>query len=99
MWRRLAAAISLAIVALAGPPALAQHFCDERDALIARRAEHYHEVPVAAGLSAQGTLVEVLSGPEGSWTMIVTEPAGRACIVAVGDAWERVPVRREEPLS
>ena len=40
-----------------------------------------------------------LTGPDGSWTILMTVPEGRACIVAVGEAWQPVPTTGREPLA
>ena len=99
MFRRLLTIVSLVAVLLAAAPASAQSVCGTRADLVTRLATVYGEVPVALGVSAQGNLVEVLTGPDGSWTILMTVPEGRACIVAVGEAWQPVPTTDREPLA
>ena len=72
-------------------PASAQVICSERGKFIERLATRYHEAPVAMGLAANGSVVEVLASDSGTWTIIVTTPAGRSCVVASGEAWGDVP--------
>jgi hypothetical protein len=33
-------------------------------------------------------VIEVLVGPDGGWTMLVTYPERPTCVVAMGEAWE-----------
>lgn len=48
----------------------------------------YDEEPVAAGIAANGSVVEVFTSPEGgSWTIILTSPDGTSRVMAVGEAW------------
>ncbi len=73
--------------------------CTSHDKALAQLAEKYREVPVAGGLSSQGTMVEVLVSPSGSWTILVTTAAGRSCLVAAGEGWrafEPAPVKLKD---
>ena|SRR5712692_2691234 len=51
----------------------------------------YGERVIGRGLRSDGLLLEVFSGPNGSWTIIVTHPAGLSCLAADGAMWETVP--------
>ena len=89
--------LAAARAAVAGP-ARAQAVCGARAEIADRLAGAFAEVPVARGLSADGRMVEVFASPEGSWTLVVTRPDGRACLAAAGEAWEAVapePAGRE----
>lgn len=61
--------------------------CDDRAAILALLAGKYHEAPSATGVTSAGGLIEVLTSDSGSWTIIVTSPYGRSCMVASGDGW------------
>ena len=68
--------------------ALAQPQCDTRDKVLSLLAEKYKEAPVALGVTNNGGLVEVLSTNEGTtWSIIVTAPDGKSCLVAAGEGW------------
>jgi hypothetical protein len=68
--------------------ALAQPQCDTRDKVLSLLAEKYKEAPVALGVTNNGGLVEVLSTDEGTtWSIIVTAPDGKSCLVAAGEGW------------
>lgn len=81
--------LTASLMLTAGPVA-AQNMCAPRDKVISALGKSYSEVPTARGLSAKGTLVELLTGPDGSWTMIATRPGGVACVVGSGEAWHAV---------
>jgi len=67
--------------------------CGPRAGVIAGLAKMYKEVPAAIGLAANGSVVEHLLAPDGSWTIIMTMPGRLTCIVATGDRWETRTVR------
>ena len=96
MWKPIT--LGLALAAIAGP-AFAQAQCDSRDKILAALAKKYSETPVAAGLTSKGGLVEVLSTGEGdTWTIIMSTPDGRSCLMAAGEGWrdiERVALKTD----
>jgi hypothetical protein len=69
-------------------PANAVRICGERDVLLEQFAMQHRERPQALGLGADGGVIEVLVGPDGGWTMLVTYPERPTCVVAMGEAWE-----------
>ena len=80
-------------------PAAAQSpQCAAREAIIDRLATKYEEHPVSLGITATGSLLEVLASPSGSWTIIVSVPGGPTCLVSSGEGWRGAPVQlAEEP--
>ncbi|MEO3428133.1 hypothetical protein AAFN88_04700 [Pelagibius sp. CAU 1746] len=110
--RRLAAAAApvsavflglAAILALVGQPAPAAaaepSTCGAREAVLERLSSRYEEQPVSRGVTATGSLLEVLASPSGSWTIIVTIPNGPTCLVSSGEGWSTVPVLlAEDPV-
>ncbi|WP_282609430.1 hypothetical protein [Pelagibius sp. Alg239-R121] len=89
MWKSVTLGLSLAIATtIAATPALAQSQCDSRDKILATLAKKYSEAPVAVGLTSKGGLVEVLSTGDGNtWTIIMSTPDGKSCLVAAGEGW------------
>ena len=68
---------------------LAQANCAPRDVVITRLAERYGEVLRSAGLNSNGNLVETYASLEAAtWTVVISDPAGRSCVVAAGTAFE-----------
>jgi hypothetical protein len=83
----LAAAL---IVLLALPAAAEGPACGPRGAVVARLASHFGETRRGIGMGTDGRrVVEVFaSSATGTWTILVTLPDGRACLVASGRHWE-----------
>lgn len=71
-----------------GPAAKAQMRCGEYSKIAAALLQHYKEVPVSMGLANNGSIVQVFSSKEGSWTIIGTTPQGVACLLTHGEAWQ-----------
>lgn len=93
------AATSAGLLALtAALPAAAQESpqCAARDAVLERLSSTYQEQPVSIGVTATGSLLEVLASPEGSWTIIITVPGGPTCLVSSGEGWRGAPVQIAE---
>lgn len=83
----LASVLAGAMIATVSAAAAA--VCAERDKILATLADKYSEAPVAAGVTADGSVIEVLSAPDGkTWTLIYSYPGGTSCLVASGDAWQ-----------
>lgn len=59
--------------------------------MVAQLLADYAEIPIASGLQSNGALVEVLSSPSGTWSIIVGRPGGPVCLVASGDSWVQAP--------
>jgi len=65
--------------------------CDQRQRVIGHLAAKYQEAPVAIGVTNSGGLVEVLSTGDGqTWTIIVSNPDGTACLLAAGEGWRAI---------
>jgi hypothetical protein len=64
--------------------------CAPRDMMLASLSEKYHEVITQRGLGASGAMIELTESPEGSWSIIVTQPRAGAkisCMMMSGNAW------------
>jgi hypothetical protein len=67
----------------------AQASCGARGAIIERLANHFGETRRGIGLGTQNRVLEVFaSEATGTWTITVTLPDGRMCLVASGQNWE-----------
>ncbi|MGR3714965.1 MAG: hypothetical protein ACU0A6_17800 [Shimia sp.] len=68
-----------------------QAHCAARTDVIARLADRYGETRQALGLAQQGAVIEIFaSDTTGTWTITVTAPNGTSCLVASGQAFERL---------
>lgn len=74
---------------LATQPALAQMVCGERDDIVKQLESKYGETRQSLGLQQGRGVVEIYASEEtGSWTILVTDPRGRSCLLAAGEAFE-----------
>jgi hypothetical protein len=80
----LALAAFFLVLATAGSVAAA---CAPRSAIVDLLAARHGEVLVASGVSHKGGLVETFASQSGTWTILLTSPTGRSCLVAAGDGW------------
>lgn len=65
--------------------------CAEREEVVAKLQSSYGETRQSIGLGANNALVEVFASAEtGTWTITVTTPGGKTCLVASGQAFEKL---------
>ncbi len=65
-----------------------QMTCGQRDQVVKMLQTRHDEAPVSMGLAINGTVVEVFSTDDGaSWTLVMTMPDGRTCLMASGESW------------
>ena len=76
------------------PPA-----CAERDRILAFLDRNFEEKPTAVGVTADGQLLEVLSNPSGSWTLVLTRPGGISCMISSGQGWRQKRLPPKDPLA
>jgi hypothetical protein len=73
--------------------------CGSRPEILKQLSKRFKEAPVALGLAKNGSVLEVLTSDDGeTWTIMVSQPNGSSCLVAVGEGWEelkRVGVKGE----
>ena len=86
--RTLAAAFALLLTVQA---ANAEEACNLRDAVVGQLDTQFDEQVAGRGLAANGKLMlELFVSEAGSWTVLVSEPGGRSCILGSGEAWQRL---------
>ncbi len=85
-----AALLALALVFVSGVAQGQGAQCGPRDTLLRALAEGYQERPVGRGVTSSGALFEVLAGPAGSWSVLVTVPGGQTCLVSSGEGWRQL---------
>ena len=88
----LGAGAALALGVVSGPVWAQQtRNCAPRDVVVSRLAEGYGETRQSIGLGANNSVIETYASDEtGSWTITVTMPGGLTCLVASGQAFERL---------
>ena len=79
------------VLAVVVSGAEAQAICGLRQTFLDSLAKNYAEHPRHIGMAENGSVVEVLVSKNGGWTILVTQPSGKTCMVAVGKSWETLP--------
>ncbi len=73
--------------------------CEQRRTVLQYLSAEYSEKPVAMGVAENGGLIEVLTSHQGdTFTIIVTTPDGKTCMVAAGADWHTL-IRKLTPRS
>jgi hypothetical protein len=88
----LALSLGLLLAAASVSPAFSQSAnCAGHNIVTERLADGYGESRQSMALGAGNTLVETWANLDtGTWTITVTQPGGPTCLVASGQAYERL---------
>ncbi|MFN4131356.1 MAG: hypothetical protein ACK4GC_16290 [Paracoccaceae bacterium] len=73
---------------LAAQSPIADVICAPRDQMMQRLALQYGARLAGQGVRNLEMVMEVWTTPRGDWTLVQSYTDGRACIVAMGEAWE-----------
>lgn len=76
------------LLALLATPTSASELCGKRADILGLLERSFAEVPVAAGVTENGVVVEILASPTGTWTLLVSFADGISCLVTAGDGWQ-----------
>ena len=87
-----AAAVAFAAILAVGQPAAANSKCAAHDDIVKVLNKKYQETRHALAVVSATAVMEIFLSPEGTWTMLVTNTQGVACITASGEAWQDVKV-------
>lgn len=75
-------------------PAQAQAPCDQRAKIVSVLLQQFDESQVASGITPNGELLEVFASPvRGSWTILLSMPTGKSCLIATGEDWHGLEER------
>jgi hypothetical protein len=82
----------LAAMLVLGNPAFAQGAnCGDHARIVDQLQTRFGESRRNLGLNQNNSIVEVFASDEtGTWTILVTQPSGVACLVAAGENWQEV---------
>ncbi|WP_235962438.1 hypothetical protein [Jannaschia marina] len=81
--------VGVALMTTALPAGAQGASCGPRDAVVERLSGHFGETRRGIGIGTQNRVVEVFASDDtGTWTITVTLPDGRMCLVASGQSWE-----------
>lgn len=65
--------------------------CAAYDDMIGILESRFAETVRATGLAATGTVMQIIASEAGTWTIIVVDPTGQACIAAHGTGYAEAP--------
>lgn len=91
-WPSLITLGALGAFVVAGSPANAEGLCNSRAKVLNTLEKDYGEKPVAFGIAANGSLVQLVAAQGGkTWTLVVHSPNGTSCLMAAGEVWKPRP--------
>ena len=68
--------------------------CNERSQVVSHLSNKYKELPIGAGPTTTGGMLELFNAADGDWTIIVSMPAPNgkvwSCLVAAGEGWRKL---------
>ncbi len=73
-------------------PANAQMMCGDRSKMVDYLTREYQESRVGVGIEKRGAAVELFASKKGTWTILVTVPAGPTCVIGSGENWVIFPL-------
>ncbi len=87
-----ATAVALALLLAVRAPASAAPTCVTHKNFVEQLANGFSEVPIAIAITSEGNVIEVFSrGDRATWTIVMTKPDGKSCMIAAGETWESLP--------
>ncbi|MFN3280327.1 MAG: hypothetical protein ACK40I_01445 [Tabrizicola sp.] len=89
-------ALSFGLAAMLAATDIAQGApqCDSREAVTSLLADRYGETRRSVGIAGQAAVMELYASDEtGTWSITMTLPDGRMCLMASGSDYEAVTER------
>lgn len=87
--KSLAAAVFAVAVFLSPAHGQPLRECGEHSSMVVRLLTAYGEQLVAIGVGSGNVLVEVFASEDGrTWSILVVQPTGIACLLAAGEHWQ-----------
>ena len=68
--------------------------CGSHDALAKSLNSRFKEARRVMGVVNAKAVMEIFMSPQGTWTVLVTDTTGTACVIATGQDWQEVPVEK-----
>jgi hypothetical protein len=66
--------------------------CGSHDAVAKSLTTKFQEARRIMGVVNAKAVMEIFMSPQGTWTVLVTDTTGTACIIATGQDWQEVPI-------
>ena len=86
-----AAFAAVSFCGFTGPVAAAMQ-CGAHDAVTQALTSKYQETRRIMGVVNARMVMEIFMSPKGTWTILITNTSGTACITAAGEDWQELPV-------
>lgn len=87
----LALSLTVGALGLSGAAEAQGRNCAPRQVVVDRLAEGFSETRQSIGMGTNSAIVETFANLDtGTWTITVTLPSGVTCLVASGQAFERL---------
>ena len=97
--KRMTAVCCLSIGAIIFSADAEAVFCCERDEIRKLLTDRYKESSRGVGLVSDKGIVELLISETGTWSILMTTPAGSTCIVAAGHTWQELVAEIDGPAA
>ena len=79
-------------------PASAQQACASHDEVTMQLETQFDEMIIGRGLASAGKrMLELFVSEKGSWTLMISEPNGRSCVLGSGESWHQLPLLVGDP--
>lgn len=96
--KSLSAVVIASGLLLSAQPTSAQQVCAPRGKVTVQLEEKFDEQVVGRGLTPNAqAMFELFVSEVGSWTVVVSEPNGRSCVVASGESWQHIRLLVGDP--
>ncbi len=90
--------IAASVLFLSASSANAEQICAPRDRAVMQLEKQFGEMVSGRGLAANGKrMIELLVSENGSWTMLISGPNERSCVMASGENWQAMTVLVGDP--
>ena len=66
--------------------------CGSHDTIAKSLTTKFKEARRAMGVVNAKAVMEIFMSPQGTWTVLVTDTTGTACVIATGQDWQEVPI-------
>jgi hypothetical protein len=81
----------ISLISIAGNAEAAPQ-CGEHDKIVDVLGHKFKETRRVMGVVNAQAVMEMFMSAQGTWTMVITDTRGTACIAAAGQDWQDVPV-------
>lgn len=86
--------VALLIVVMVSGESEARASCGPYGLVSKGLADQYDEMPIVSGTIGKDSNLRIMQAwvsEAGSWTILITFPTGRSCIIGAGQDWEYTP--------